>query len=214
MQASGSLTPAYWAFWSLLMITVAAEFSVAVWGPSYLETVLGLSRSTAVLAVAAFPMGMVAGRFGGVAMLHRFRPQVLVVPSIALAFAGFMLFWQGGSAWAGLAGLFVTGLGLANLYPLGITLAVAAAGSATSAATAADLARVRPCHHHRSVGARRHGRPLRHHAGLYAGASAARRRRGRLRGGPGDAAADRDGLALRRSLLVRGCTTAVIRRAA
>lgn len=79
---------------------------------------------------------MVTGRFGGLALLHRFKPHTLVVPSIGIAFLGFMLFWQGGNAWTGLAGLFVTGLGLANLYPLGMTLAVSAAGSATSAATA------------------------------------------------------------------------------
>jgi fucose permease len=135
-DADGRLTRAYWAYWTLLMVTVAMEFSVAVWGPSYLETVLGLSRGSATLAVAAFPMGMVTGRIAGLALLHRFRPHELVLPSIALGFAGFMLFWQGGHAWTGLAGLFFTGLGLANLYPLGITLAVAAAGSATSIATA------------------------------------------------------------------------------
>jgi fucose permease len=131
-----SLPLAYWAFWALLMITVASEFSVSVWGPSYLETVLGLSRGSAMLAVAAFPMGMVAGRAAGVVLLGRHPPQMLAMPSIGLAFVGFMVFWQGGSPWTGLAGLFVTGLGLANLYPVGIAMAISVAGPATAKAAA------------------------------------------------------------------------------
>ena len=177
-QASGSLTPTYWAFWTLLMITVATEFSVAVWGPSYLETVLGLSRSSAVLAVAAFPLGMVTGRFGGLALLHRFKPHTLVVPSIGIAFLGFMLFWQGGNAWTGLAGLFVTGLGLANLYPLGMTLRDLCGRLRHISGDGPHLARLGHRHHRRAAGPGRNGGPLRDRARLWAGAVLPGRGRG------------------------------------
>jgi MFS family permease len=79
---------------------------------------------------------MVAGRVAGTALLRRWPEDRLVVPSIALAFCGFMLFWKAPTALLALAGLLVAGLGVANLYPCGIALALAAAGRATTAAAA------------------------------------------------------------------------------
>jgi fucose permease len=133
---AGRLPPSYWAFWVLLVVGVSTEFSMSVWGPAYLETELGLSRDTAVLGVAAFPLGVIASRIAGVALLHRHSPSSLTLPSLALAFLGFMLFWRGGGVWAGLLGLFGTGLGVGNLFAISMAMGVAAAGPATAAATA------------------------------------------------------------------------------
>jgi MFS family permease len=132
----GRLPLPYWAFWSLLLIAVSAEFSMSVWGPTYLETAVGLSRDNAVLGVAAFPMGMILARAVGVVLLHRMSPPALTLPSLGLSFVGFMLFWKGGAAWTGLAGLFVTGLGIGNLFAISMAMGVSAAGAATTAATA------------------------------------------------------------------------------
>ncbi|MFO1147752.1 MAG: MFS transporter [Alsobacter sp.] len=132
----GRLPLPYWAFWFLLVVSVSTEFSMSVWGPAYLETVLGLSRDTAVLGVAAFPLGMIVSRAVGVVLLHRLSPPALTLPSLGLGFVGFMLFWQGGAAWTGLAGLFVTGLGVGNLFAIAMAMGVSAAGDATTAATA------------------------------------------------------------------------------
>ena len=56
--------------------------------------------------------------------------------SILLAGAGFLPFWTTSSTWVALAGLFVTGLGIAGLYPLVLSLAIGAAGSDTVQASA------------------------------------------------------------------------------
>lgn len=126
----------YWALWSLLLLTVATEFCMVVWAPSYFEAVLGLSRDRAALAGAAFPLGMVGGRIVGTLLLRRTPEERLIVPSIGLAFCGFLLFWKAPGAAAAFTGLLVAGLGIANLYPCGIALALAAAGRATTAAAA------------------------------------------------------------------------------
>ncbi|MHB2166935.1 MFS transporter [Alsobacter sp. R-9] len=126
----------YWAFWTLLLLTVATEFCMTVWGPSYLETEVGLPRHLAVLAGAVFPLGMVAGRITGTLLMRRIPEDRFVVPSIALAFVGFMLFWKAPVPPLALAGLLVAGLGVANLYPSGIAQALAAAGPATATAAA------------------------------------------------------------------------------
>lgn len=133
---STTLPLAYWGFWALLAFTVATEFSVLVWSASYLETVVGLSRETAVLSTAVFPTAMVLSRIVGAVLIRRVPIARLVLPSIAIGFVGFMLFWKAPVPALGLVGLFITGLGVANLYPCGIALAMASAGKATGAAAA------------------------------------------------------------------------------
>ena len=138
VAASGTarLPRGYWAFWTLLCVNVACEFSVLIWSSSYLETAIGLSRETAVLSTAVFSVAMIVGRLVGMALLRKIRVGWLILPSLTLGFVGFMMFWQAPGPIIGFLGLFVTGLGLANLYPAGIALAMAAAGPATGAAAA------------------------------------------------------------------------------
>ena len=133
---SGRLPASYWAFWSALSAIVAAEFAVLVWAPTFLENERGLSREAAVLAAAIFPTGMILGRCMGVLLLRRFVEAQIVLPSLGLAGFGFCLFWGIPVPLAAYIGLFLTGLGIANLYPAALTLAMDAAGSATSAAAA------------------------------------------------------------------------------
>ncbi|MDQ2725679.1 MAG: hypothetical protein M3Y36_09320 [Actinomycetota bacterium] len=50
--------------------------------------------------------------------------------------AGFVAFWLSGQVSVALLGLFVTGVGIANLFPLSLALALAAAPGRTDAANA------------------------------------------------------------------------------
>jgi fucose permease len=59
-----------------------------------------------------------------------------VLLSLALMLVGFVAFWLTGDLMVALAGLFVTGTGVANLYPLSMALALAAAPGRTDAANA------------------------------------------------------------------------------
>jgi fucose permease len=130
------LPKAFWAFWMLITLSVATEFCLVVWSPSYLESVFGLSRERAAVAVMAFPVGIIAGRVAGAFALTRFSDEQVVLPSLAIAFCGFLLFWSATHAGAAVAGLLVTGLGVANLFPVSLALAIGRAGSATGLATA------------------------------------------------------------------------------
>jgi fucose permease len=132
----GRLPKAFWAFWTLITLSVATEFCLVVWSPSYLESAVGLSREWAAVAVMAFPVGIIAGRVVGAFALTRLRDEQVVLPSLAIAFCGFFLFWLGTQTGTAVAGLLITGLGVANLFPVSLSLAIGRAGAATNTATA------------------------------------------------------------------------------
>jgi fucose permease len=65
----------------------------------------------------------------------------VVTVSILIAAIGFLLFWRAENTLIGLSGLFITGLGVANLYPLILSLAINAAnGNTIQAGARATLA--------------------------------------------------------------------------
>ena len=106
------------------------------WSADYLRNVLGMSIADSAQAVSLFFAGMVLGRLAGSRLVQRFSTLHVVIASILVASIGFLVFWRAGSAALGLAGLFVTGLGVASLYPLILSLAIGAANHNTVQASA------------------------------------------------------------------------------
>ncbi|MCP4381704.1 MAG: MFS transporter [Hyphomicrobiales bacterium] len=127
---------AFWLFWAVLGLSVAAEFSILIWAPAYLEQVVGLSESSAALAAAAFFAGMFAARLSGSLLVRRFTTRRLFLASAATTFVGFAAYWGSAEPVASIVGLFVIGLGMALLFPLGLSFAMGVAGPAADRAGA------------------------------------------------------------------------------
>ena len=126
----------YWAFWALVSLGVASEWSIGYWGADFLAGGTGLARSGAAAALTVFFAAMLAGRVAG-SRLARFRPPtVLLAATLGVALVGFPLFWSSAGTVLTLIGLAVTGLGIGSVYPLGVAAALAAAPDNTDAAAA------------------------------------------------------------------------------
>ena len=111
------------------------------WSANYLEQVLGLAKANAAQAISLFLGAMIIGRVLGSRLVQHFSTTVVVNVSIIIAGIGFLLFWRTEIPWIGLSGLFLTGLGVANLYPLILSLAINAAdGNTVQAGARATLA--------------------------------------------------------------------------
>jgi fucose permease len=127
---------ASWAFLLMLGLGVALEMSMLLWSTAYLEQVAGLPRTTAISAAAAFPAAMLVGRTGGSVLVRHVAPMILYPATLCLIIPGFLAFWGGFPAVVVVLGLFVAGLAIALLYPLSLSFAVGAAGTAGSVASA------------------------------------------------------------------------------
>ena len=135
--ATGRPLPAlYWVYWAALVLAVSVEFCMIYWSADYLEKSAGLAKVDAAQAVSLFLGAMILGRLAGSRLVHRFATARVVMASVLVAGAGFALFWLGSQAPVELAGLFVTGLGVASLYPLILSLAIGAADGETDQASA------------------------------------------------------------------------------
>ncbi len=135
------LPAVYWVYWAALVLAVSVEFCMISWSADYLEKNLGMLKANAALAVSAFLVGMILGRVTGSRLVQRFPIRTVVLGSIILAGAGFLIYWLPNNLIVGLVGLFITGLGVASLYPLILSLALGAAKENTIAAsTRATLA--------------------------------------------------------------------------
>ena len=131
-----SLPRAYWAYWAVILCAVSVEFSMLFWTADFLHDVAGLPRAVAAGAAGTFLGALLLGRLVA-SRLVRTRPAARLLPAaLILATAGFLLYWLAPTAPVRLAGLFVAGLGVAPLYPLSLSLAVAAAPGRGAAATA------------------------------------------------------------------------------
>jgi predicted MFS family arabinose efflux permease len=118
------LPVAFWLYWIVLFFLVAVEMSVVVWSTDFLDTIVGLSRTDAVLGYSAFPAAMLVGRAVGSRLTRRSSSFRLLLLALGITLAGFPLFWLARLPALNILGLFITGLGIANHYPLTLSLAI------------------------------------------------------------------------------------------
>jgi fucose permease len=135
--AAGRPLPSlYWVYWVAIVLAVSVEFCMIFWSADYLENSLGMLKVDAAQAVSLFLAAMIVGRLAGSRLVYHFSTYRVIIGSILAASAGFLVFWITGKAILGLVGLFVTGLGVASLYPLILSLAIGAASHNTVQASA------------------------------------------------------------------------------
>ncbi len=140
-QKHGHLPFLYWMYWIAIVLGVSVEFCMIFWSADYLEQGLGLVKADAARAVSLFLAGMILGRFLGSRLVQRFSTGTVVTFSIVIAGVGFLVFWRAENVLIGLMGLFITGLGVANFYPLILSQAINAAdGNTVQAGARATLA--------------------------------------------------------------------------
>jgi fucose permease len=121
------LPAAYWGQWLVLFCCVGVEFGVAFWAADFLRGVGRLPAPAAALALSGFLGAMLLGRLFGAVVATPARDARLLALSLAVALAGFLVYWRVDVAAVRVAGLVVTGLGVANLYPLALAGALARA---------------------------------------------------------------------------------------
>jgi MFS family permease len=126
----------YWFFWAALIPSVGAEWSVGAWGAGYLVDVANTSEGAASFLMTAFFGAMVIGRVIGGRLARRVEPFPLVLGAAGVGLGGILALWAATEALPIVVGLFVTGLGIAMLFPMLLSLALGVAADRSDAATA------------------------------------------------------------------------------
>jgi fucose permease len=135
-KASSPLPARFWVYFGVLFLGVSVEWCVAYWGADFLENGVGLSRSAAATALSVFFVAMLAGRLLGSRLARGLPGGILLLATFCVALAGFPVFWLSAAPALNLLGLFVVGLGVGSIYPLAISVGVAAAPGRTDTAAA------------------------------------------------------------------------------
>jgi fucose permease len=123
----GRLPGVFWLAAAMLFCTTAAEWCVTAWGATFVEHAAAVSSDAAVALMAGYFGGVVAGRVLGSRLARRHDPARLLALALVVTTAGFAILWPSQGPVAALAGLALLGIGLGNLFPMGISLAVALA---------------------------------------------------------------------------------------
>jgi fucose permease len=114
-----------------VVLVVGVEFSLIFWGADFL-TAAGLDVGAAATTVSLFLWGMVAGRIVGRQVAQRLAAERLLPVALGISAAGFLLYWLAPLLPLTIIGLFVAGLGVANLFPVAAALALGAAPGLTN----------------------------------------------------------------------------------
>ncbi|MEU2053108.1 MFS transporter [Streptomyces bungoensis] len=112
----------------IALCTAYGEGAMADWGALHLQQDLAASSGTAAAGYACFALAMTVGRLTGTTLLQRLGRGRTVIAGGGTAAAGMLLAALAPSVWAALLGFAVTGLGLANLFPVAVERAGALAG--------------------------------------------------------------------------------------
>jgi MFS family permease len=129
------LPAAFWRAALLVSVVVGLEFCLVFYAPQMLKAGAGLPTSQAAAVLSLFYLGELAGRAAAGWLTRRpGRAPSLTLAGLALTAAGVLALWLAG--WLAIPGLLVAGLGVANLYPLTLTLALGTAAGETDLANA------------------------------------------------------------------------------
>jgi MFS family permease len=113
----------FWLYWLALLAGVAVEWCVIFWTPDLLINHTGLSTETASLAMTLFFVAMAGGRAIGSVLSRHYRTFYLLLLAQGIAIVGFLFLWLSPIIALTYVGLLLVGLGIANLFPLGLATA-------------------------------------------------------------------------------------------
>ncbi|MEV7281271.1 MFS transporter [Streptomyces sp. NPDC093111] len=125
-------------FGVIALCTAYGEGALADWGALHLAQDLDAHPGVAAAGYSLFALTMTAGRLSGTALLERLGQTRTLVTGGLTAAAGMLLGALAPTVWAALLGFAVTGLGLANIFPVAVARAGALAGP-SGVATASTL---------------------------------------------------------------------------
>ncbi|NEB14589.1 MFS transporter [Streptomyces coelicoflavus] len=125
-------------FGLIALCTAYGEGAMADWGALHLAQDLDASPGLAAAGYSCFALAMTVGRLTGTTLLERLGRTATVVAGGTTAVAGMLLGSLTPSVWAALFGFAITGLGLANIFPVAIERA-GALGGPSGVATASTL---------------------------------------------------------------------------
>ncbi|MGL4340585.1 MAG: MFS transporter [Rhodoglobus sp.] len=121
MAVEGRLPGVFWLAAALLFCTTAAEWCVASWGATFVAEATGVSTDVAVGLMAGYFGGVLCGRILGSILARRYRPVTLLAAAIAISAVGFLVLWPTTAVLSAFIGLILLGVGLGNLFPLGLS---------------------------------------------------------------------------------------------
>jgi fucose permease len=140
--ATGSLPRRFWARWLVVVLVIGVEFSIVFWGPDILRERAGLPADVASASMGLFIGGMLIGRILGarLAALAWFSSRLMPL-GLVLAGGGAIVAWFSPASIVLQLSLGVIGLGVANLYPQAVDVAIKVAkGSDVLASARCSLA--------------------------------------------------------------------------
>jgi fucose permease len=111
----------------VIVCVVALEFCMIIWGANYLTLIGGFPTTQAAMLMSLFLGAMLFGRWVGSRLTRRISAAHLLTIMLTLVGLAFPLFWWPPNPLLMIIGLVGVGLGIANLYPLALALAVGAA---------------------------------------------------------------------------------------
>lgn len=115
-------------FGVIALCTAYGEGALADWGALHLEQDLHAHPGVAAAGYSLFALAMTAGRISGTALLERLGQTRTLVAGGGTAAAGMLLGSLAPTTWLALLGFAVTGLGLANIFPVAVGRAGELAG--------------------------------------------------------------------------------------
>src|SRR5215204_3548410 len=125
--AQGRLPGVFWIAAAMLFCTTAAEWSTTAWAATFVKNAADVSTNTAVALMAGYFGGVMAGRTLGSRLARRHDPARVIALALAVTAVGFAILWSCTAPAQALVGLSLLGIGLGNLFPMGVSVAVALA---------------------------------------------------------------------------------------
>ncbi|WP_280885536.1 MFS transporter [Streptomyces sp. LBL] len=115
-------------FGLIALCTAYGEGALADWSALHIEQDLDASPGAAAVGYSCFALAMTIGRLTGTRLLERLGRTRTLISGGTTAAAGMLLGALAPSLWAAILGFVITGLGLANLFPVAVERAGALAG--------------------------------------------------------------------------------------
>lgn len=106
-----------------IFLYVGAEVSMSAQVPILMDSVYGISNFGLWLAWALFFLPIFIGRLAGAFILRRVKADRFLIISVLLSIAGMLMLFFGSQYFA-FAGIFMIGLGFANIFPLIFSITV------------------------------------------------------------------------------------------